>query len=128
MDSKVVVAIEFGYEEEIINHIVQEKSFKDAGSLVDYLYQLSIEDDFRKVKENISNVKIRKQKAINDKLMKETEKLYLSSKCVHCRQNDRNIVCLPCSHFSLCKVCTSFIRHCPRCKTFISETIMVYCS
>lgn len=135
MDSKVVVATEFGYAEEIVNYVVREKTFSDAGSLVDYLYQVSIEDDFREIKAKISNMKMREearrkceQKMINEKLMKETCKLYISSKCIRCRKNNRNIVCLPCAHFSLCKLCAGSTTLCPRCKTFINETVTVYCS
>lgn len=135
MDSKVEVAIEFGYDEEIVNYVAHEKTFNDAGSLVDYLCQLSIEDDFREIREKISNMKMREEarrkherKFINDELVKETYKLYMSSKCKRCREKNRNIVCLPCSHFSLCKLCAQISKHCPCCEDLIKETITVYLS
>lgn len=128
-DSKILIACELGYEKEVVQFILREKTFQNAGSFLEYLCELELKDNFDDIKEKIRQEKEQEVKEPENQrqdLQKETLSLYLRSKCLKCKTNTRNIVCLPCSHYSLCKPCSSFLNHCPMCNSFISETIIVF--
>ena len=122
------VALEFGFEETVVDFILRQRSFTDAGDLVDYLDQLQISDNFEDVKARMAKEKIDQEKKQHEDLVNETRRLYLNSKCLRCREKDRTIVCLPCSHFSLCADCGKSALQCPLCKTDISWVISTYLS
>ena len=41
--------------------------------------------------------------------------------CVVCKERERGIVLVPCSHFTLCTVCAPDISECPVCRTDVQE-------
>ena len=139
-DSKVLIACEFGYDMEVIQYVLRENFFPNAASLVCYLDELHLTDNFREIRDKIREEKEHEEREIEKKkimtvcdrakatedLRRETLRLYTMSKCVRCRNNIRTIVCLPCSHYSLCKPCSSFLDRCPQCNTFISDAIMAF--
>ena len=122
------VALEFGFEEQVVDYILRQRSFKDAGELVDYLDQLHLTDNFAEVKARLAKEKVEDEKKQRNDLVNETRRLHINSKCFRCRKNDRGIVCLPCSHFSLCKTCAMTASQCPVCKMNISWTIPTFLS
>ena len=48
--------------------------------------------------------------------------------CSVCLDKERNILHMPCRHFSTCSICTDNLTECPICKSHITENIQVYFS
>lgn len=48
--------------------------------------------------------------------------------CVICTVNQRDVVYMPCCHFSTCTICSKKIKECPICRTFIESTKKVFLS
>ena len=143
MNSRVQVALEFGYDRDLIDYALEKYKFSCAGDLIDCLEDLENESEIedkiaelkdkkqheakeREVKEQIA--KQERQEKTWLKLRDETERLYARSLCQRCRRNRCNIVCLPCSHLSLCQPCSSFLHNCPSCNEYISQTIKTFVS
>ena len=63
-------------------------------------------------------------------LREETLLLYRQSKCLQCKERNRQIVSLPCGHFNLCIHCAPLCRECPikDCDKLIDHTIVTYLS
>ncbi|KAK3585128.1 hypothetical protein CHS0354_034259 [Potamilus streckersoni] len=61
-------------------------------------------------------------------LLKENEMLTSKMMCKRCRKKQRNILVLPCTHFSLCDQCSKEISLCAECWKPIKERIRTYVS
>ncbi|KAL3882756.1 hypothetical protein ACJMK2_029067 [Sinanodonta woodiana] len=59
-------------------------------------------------------------------LLEENKKLTLQLMCKRCRQQERNILVLPCTHFCLCEQCSKEVSLCPECWKPISERVKTY--
>ena len=137
------VALEFGYEKDIIKEVLRQNSFKCSGDLVDFLFQLPdeeneklqlayfsrhekeelekryMEEKMQRAEKEMDNVKL-------ESLRKETKALYCNSMCLNCFTNQRNIVTLPCSHLCLCERCSEKVYKCPSCQEVISRIIKTF--
>ena len=126
------VALEFGYESDVIKQVLYEKSFPSSGELVDYLFQLNVEEieNYQQSYcKRLEKAEMEKQRLKNDKLKslrEDTKVWYLMSKCMNCFSNERNIVILPCSHLSLCEYCSKKVYFCPVCQEKIACTIKTF--
>lgn len=137
------VALEFGYEKEIIKEVLRQKSFDCSGDLVDYLFQLPDEEtenlqlayfsrhekeelEKRYMEEKIQRVEKEMNNMKLESLRKETTALYFSSMCLNCFTNQRNIVTLPCSHLCLCECCSRKVNKCPTCQEAIWCSIKTF--
>ena len=138
------VAIEFGYENEIVREVLRQKSFDCSGDLVDYLFLLNVEeikhlrkayykslDKEERLEKQCLEVKThRVENEMEDmklqSLQRETKLLYIKSKCLNCFINLRNIVTLPCSHLCLCECCSLKVDKCPSCQEAISCIIKTF--
>ena len=155
-DVLLTVARELEYPDYLINHALDSFEFKDAGSLVDYLYvqDLSLDDEERaelqeeelmrlsmeleKIKMKVEEVeeeeKEEKAKAeaignsSSSTLRQETAILYNRSLCLVCGRKQRCFICLPCCHFTLCADCERRISRCPlsNCDEVITSTIKTF--
>ena len=140
------VAIELGYAPALVRKVLRRQHFDRAGDLVDYLWGIEFADDSNEKKEEegtpqptfslpylpmtnsleIENEKKSRQQSLRE----ETLQLYFQSQCLCCREKERNIVCLPCSHLTLCARCATMTSHCPaaECHEKIKDTIVAFLS
>jgi ferredoxin len=58
----------------------------------------------------------------------ENRRLRDIMKCMVCRENDTNILFLPCTHHRMCEECAEKVQVCPVCDQKISEKIKTYLS
>ena len=138
-----VVALELGFPKSIVRRALRKYSFYSAGDFVDYLethdYEFEVESEDEKeeaipVENNITIIappatkNLNKEEKAKPSLREETETLQSQSLCLVCRKEKRSFVCLPCSHFVICRMCEPSTRHCPRrsCGEYISCTIQTY--
>ena len=132
-----VVALELGFPKSIVRRALHKYSFYSAGDFVDYLethdYEFEVETEEEK-EEAIPTIAtfptedLNKEEKAKPSLREETEFLNRQSLCLVCRKEKRSFVCLPCSHFVICRMCEPSTRHCPRrsCGECISCTIQTY--
>ncbi|KAK3580654.1 hypothetical protein CHS0354_017925 [Potamilus streckersoni] len=59
-------------------------------------------------------------------LLLENEQLTKQMMCKRCRQRERNILVLPCTHFCLCEQCSKEVSLCPECWKPINERVKTY--
>lgn len=128
MSTQRIVALEFGFHEQVVDIVLRERHFENAGELVDYLDSLQISGEYKKIKERLWEEKIAEQKKQRDDLVLATKRLYTLLTCLICRRNRRNIVCLPCSHFPMCDTCANSTPTCPVCNTSIEQRIITFLS
>lgn len=64
----------------------------------------------------------------NLQLAVEREREYLEQarRCTVCKTRKRDITCLPCRHFTMCKTCAGPIYECPTCEKDIRATAETY--
>ena len=132
------VAMEFGYEEELILAAFQHQSqFKSAGDLIEYM---NTHPDLCASSPSppppsppttaMANHSLTHATAASiptpPSLLKETQRLYLASICYMCQINPREYVLLPCSAFLLCHQCMQRQSCCPRCKEPITDVIRTF--
>ena len=145
-DTQYAVAVELCYPEKIVKLALRRKTFKDAGSLLDYLDANEEElreqadneaaaaaaaeeakrvEDEQEEEENSAQVK---NPTIKLSLREETELLYRRSVCLRCQRHKRTQVCLPCCHFALCDSCERSTDVCPfhGCNTIILHTVRTF--
>jgi hypothetical protein len=127
------VAIEMDFPERIVSHVLRKHQFENAGQLVNFL-----EDNMELIEteleeENYCNENVvaspSKDEAMKElSLREETELLYRLSYCLKCWTNPRTLVCLPCSHYTLCEDCEKTTKTCPRrdCQASIEYVIRIY--
>ena len=153
-DVLLTVARELEYPDYLINHALDSFEFKDAGSLVDYLYvqDLSLDDEERaelqeeelmrlsmeleKMKMKVEEVEeeekakeeARGNSSSSSTLRQETAILYNQSLCLVCGRKQRCFICLPCCHFTLCADCERRTYRCPHsnCDEVITSTIKTF--
>ena len=130
------VAVEFGYENEVVKELLHQKSFDCSGDLIDCLFQLNVgeienlrqayynrlekeEMERQRLEEKTQRAEKEMEDAKLESLRHETKLLYLNSKCLNCFTNLRNIVTLPCSHLYLCERCSEKTDKCPACNESI---------
>ena len=130
------IAIEFGYPPLQVRRALRQKAFIRAGDFIVHLFDSnldevmedgSVQNEEKKhavLKEDITVTERLKQLS----LRRETEQLYHQSKCLRCHTRDRDIVCLPCSHLSLCRQCALCVTTCPMmdCNELIVRTVIIY--
>lgn len=137
-----IVALEFGFESQLIHEVLSHQTFACAGDLIDYLSDLTDAAD----DENLERVRRKQLEKETEKeeeaekqhleeedscletLRRETAVLYLRSKCLECRKNSRNIVTMPCSHLTLCETCSEKTTQCPSCKETIVAVVKTFWS
>lgn len=61
-----------------------------------------------------------------EKIRKETERMKRENICKVCRDNQTNIVLLPCGHLAVCKNCAPALRVCVICRSGIRGTVNTY--
>ena len=139
MNNQRTVALEFGYDGQLVDYVLRQRHFDNAGELVDHLYQLTLTEGKKVLEERVSedkkareqqvleDAKEREKKAIEE-LREETRLLHINTKCLSCWKANRNVVCLPCSHFSMCNACATTAIVCPRCNEGISRMIETFLS
>ncbi|KAI0988677.1 hypothetical protein GJ496_004379 [Pomphorhynchus laevis] len=49
-------------------------------------------------------------------------------RCIRCRRNIRNVICLPCAHLALCGDCSEGVTQCPWCFDDVLSKFRVYVS
>ncbi|KAL3883079.1 hypothetical protein ACJMK2_029372 [Sinanodonta woodiana] len=103
------------YTAEDIMTIVMQ--MEDSGQLREYY-----EDEDSRSRPRSSNPKTG---SVLD-LQQENEQLRRSMRCISCRNEDRNILLLPCTHFCLCSTCAKTSNICPLCFKRIGEKIKTY--
>ena len=146
------VAIEMGYQKELVVAALEEYDFTTAGALVEYLMDEeanAIPTVPKKSVNDVDEVKIvtddkvvtndMKQVAVTDvnenskekkkelSLREETEILYRNSICLVCHERKRAFVNCPCGHLSHCGVCNLGITRCrfpTSATTLCDETIL----
>ena len=129
-----MVAIEFGYCWQHIKTACHDYSFKTAADLIDYLTLQAMEtnnDSCICPEEKKQEAKVEEEKGkevTREALQKETNNLLVTRLCLVCREAERNIVCLPCSHLSLCHRCSPKTLRCPysMCDSLISHQILTF--
>ena len=127
VSNQYTVAKEFGYSESTIKNVLQNYTFKDSASLVDYLCENFEIVESEESEEKMLTVSIRKEPQISvTDLRFETGKLYRHSRCKnHSCTNPLSRLCLPCSHLSLCEQSITKIKRCP-CGDPIDFSIRTY--
>ena len=149
-DSKIQVALEFGFSYAQICLALQRNTFLNAGELVDYLSEemvyweveacLSPDELAQQMKKTLSlqEEKDSTQQAcasikhdlceLPPSLYEETYDLKYKALCLRCRERKRNVLSFPCCHMGLCLVCSYTATHCPSrdCATFIESTMLVH--
>ena len=147
------VAIELGYEKEMVAAALHNYDFTTAGALVEYLMdeeanvistvpkKRSVNDvDDKVVTNDVKQVAVTNDVNENSKVKKkelslreETEILYQKSICLVCHERKRSYVNCPCGHFSHCGLCNLGITRClfptsstTVCDESILSTVHVY--
>ena len=131
-NSKLQIALEFGFTELAASYAISKHDFATAGDLVEYLdlheeelERLAKEEDLeRRVKEKeVCDQQQQQQQPLT--LREETEFWLRRSLCRVCVKEKRSIVTLPCSHFYLCSQCEKTCQYCPNpdCNTIIEVAI-----
>ena len=69
---------------------------------------------------------IEKAREVRAQLLSETSHLLKTAKCRKCRTMPASRVLLPCSHLSLCDVCSLSAVRCPACEETILQTIKTF--
>ena len=127
VERQLIVALEFGYDEEIVKRVLKKCEFDDAGDLLDYLDTHNEELEAEKEVEEEPTPEEEKElpqasaqpltpsapPPTESSLRQETEDLYRRSICLNCFRRRRCFVVLPCSHFSICDNCEKELRKCP---------------
>ena len=144
--SKFVVAVEFGYQENVVLCALKRENFKDAASLIEYLDENLQELEAAAVKEATAKAENEDEEEIEAaasptdssvppesthhplSLREETELFYRRSICLVCLKNKRSSVLLPCCHFALCETCRRKTSRCPEedCGLLIEASIQTY--
>ena len=153
-DSKIQVALEFGFSNAQICLALQRNTFLNAGELVDYLSEemiywevetcLSPDDLAQQMKKTLSLKEgslaestcvpmdydscASSSASSSQSLYKETLYLQYESLCLRCKERKRAVVSFPCCHMGLCLSCSYKATHCPmrECSTFIQDSILVH--
>lgn len=121
-DSKLQIALEFGFTELVASYAISKHDFATAGDLVDYLdlheeelERLAKEEELeRRVKEKeVCDQQQQQQQQQTLTLREETEFLLRRSLCRVCVKEKPSIVTLPCGHFYLCSQCEKTCQYCP---------------
>lgn len=128
MSSQYLVAVEFGYEPCLVKRVLSKLHFQCAGDLIDFLEDRADEIPQEEEEEVMSPPpkELTPPPQIKDEFREETELLYRRALCLHCKKDKKDIVCLPCSHLSLCRHCANKTQNCPACKEYIITTILTY--
>lgn len=148
-----IVALEFDYSKSIIAYAMKRNNFICAGDLLCYLFdnEMEIEEDAEleaieeeKLAKQLANVSLsekmkplsqnvslpEKMKPLSQKgaVYDETKHLLHLRHCHICNDRPRQIVNLPCCHFSMCIQCDKYTRYCPLsdCGTFIDDSIQTF--
>ena len=112
------IAIELGYNAALVKKVLTRQSFKRAGDLIDCLWEEELlEETVEETVEDERKIPSAPPLPSEEKLcnlLEETSLLYHQSKCLRCKERDRNVVLLPCYHFSLCRSCVSRTALCPK--------------
>ncbi|WAR08106.1 BIR7B-like protein [Mya arenaria] len=58
--------------------------------------------------------------------MEENKRLKGILKCIMCKENDCNILLLPCTHHRLCEPCAESVTNCPACGRRVEERVKTY--
>lgn len=145
--SQFLVAVEFGYPNNIVRRVLKRQKFKDAGSLIEYLEdneeQLQAEDDDDEEGETVMSSGRATPTVEGEKpkltlfipprkkelgLREETELMYKQSICLLCQKSNRAYVLLPCCHLAVCAACLPKTTFCPKlnCKTRVMEAVFTY--
>ena len=109
-DPKIQYAKKLGFDEDHIRRVIsqnmqQKKTFcNDRDEFIKMLFKF--------------NKKI--------SLAEKIKRLELQQYCNVCQQNEKNCLCLPCGHQSLCWQCAQSLKFCWTCKTKIKEKIRSY--
>jgi len=131
---QLTVACEFGWPKRIVEQVLQEQSFLNAGGLIEYLEEneeklLAADKDViaSKCSQNFRpkltlNIPLRKE--LN--LEKQTARLYQRSLCQICGKTKRTYILLPCAHLAVCEFCISKTDHCPNCGEAIVSNIRTF--
>ena len=136
------VALELDFPESIVRRALRKYSFYSAGEFVDYLEEHECEFEVESEDEKEEGIPEEKNIIIAQfptedlnkvekpelSLREETEALQRQSLCLVCQIQKRSFVCLPCSHFALCRRCEPSSQYCPlrSCGEKISCTIQTY--
>lgn len=77
--------------------------------------------------------KVQRQRVELEKVQRELEELHERRLCVVCRENDIQVIIMPCSHACLCQDCGELIQRsasalCPMCREPILEVSTIYVS
>ena len=141
-DSKYCVALELGFPPHVISRALRERSFQNAGDLVDYLNEnlYTSEDEVEEMDTSESNdlcTLLKCAMSLNDNtspkldetnlLLKETTELFASVHCLQCKIERRGILTFPCCHVALCTSCSVTTHVCPskNCLSPIDSTLRV---
>ena len=154
MSTQYLVALELGYDRKRIKRALAKKKFACAGDLIEFLednedeQEEEEEEEEEEVKIQASGVSKDEEMKIDGReskieaieitedaevvrsekptLLQETEQLYRRSLCLQCRLRCKSVLCLPCCHLSMCKVCGRLTKHCPTCGECIHDIIVTY--
>jgi pSer/pThr/pTyr-binding forkhead associated (FHA) protein len=107
-----------------------EESKTDSDIYVGVLKESSLPDDITilessssEEEEEINNQHLRNLiKELNQKV----QRLQKEKECAVCFVEDRDILCEPCNHVSVCSVCVIQLQNCPICRGQIEKTKKVY--
>ena len=134
----MIAALELGYPGHLIAHAMRKHYFRNAGELVDYLWdemedrrsaQALSEDDVNKVSHSLSQLTLNHSHEERfNALLKETKLMYRMLHCLSCGLEKRNTLLFPCEHVSLCSRCVRSATHCPLkdCNSKIKTCYTVY--
>jgi hypothetical protein len=70
--------------------------------------------------------KVKSGQSLNAQLIEENRKLRNAKVCQVCLDHDACRLFLPCAHIAACEFCYSYLKRCPKCKTFIAGIVFVY--
>ena len=126
------IAIELGYNAALVKKVLARQSFKRASDLIDCLWEEELlEETVEETVEDERKIPSAPPLPLEEKLcnlLEETSLLYYQSKCLRCKERERNIVLIPCGHFSLCTSCVSRTALCPKedCRVEIEDKIVAF--
>ena len=150
------VALEMGYPLDDIELLTTRTERLSAGDLVERLMDYYDDPDYLKKREEKfkileqhrikeqedmeyyraslerKHIKEREEREKNEKeerrlaLVKSTLELLQSIRCRLCNIHERDIICLPCKHYSLCHECIYKTDFCPECCLGLEDYVKVY--
>ncbi|KAH3775458.1 hypothetical protein DPMN_176860 [Dreissena polymorpha] len=68
------------------------------------------------------------QQAATADPMVENRRLKHILKCLTCKENDCNMLLLPCTHHRLCEECAQNVTHCPVCGRKVEDKVRTFMS